>query len=488
MYTKITQQGGMNREKTFTYTASIPDTSNIDWDDSRNGMNDEYNTVTTDATTWVWLYEDTNYGQSGDNILVPANKTNYVLADHDFTKKVGSFKVYDHDPTEVPPTPPPSTEYKTFETLTPPPVANKRYLLFVKNEQTNNNFQPLSFINGVLGLDPSVYNNNALPTTGTIGTDLSMQYQWQFFKVSSGNYVIANCDNGELLAKSENMLDNESVEIELETNTDVSCIYSMTKYQDESDNLSDTIAMRDVTGAGDTFLSTYLDANGANALMEGQGDPYNSSQWYLLEYSEFEMPEITTIGNLGLPTFDNGIAPPLFPIEPQISNSVYVPYFMVNDKTMKNWGDRIQNSPYYLLVQKSQYKISASVMNNTDSVDIFNESWTYGWSVSLSASVSADLGFSIGETLEANLFVVKDSLEASINAELGISLTGGIIGSGSYSKDVSVKIPGRSCVAFYGIETTYELYQMNGISCISNPNVPMRMDNNFLTITGTIPN
>jgi len=50
-----------------------------------------------------------------------------------------------------------------------------------------------------------------------------------------------------------------------------------------------------------------------------------------------------------------------------------------------------------------------------------------------------------------------------------------------------VNIPANSCAAFYGVETTYKLYQMNGISLVSSPNAPMRMDNNFLTIQGDLP-
>ncbi|MBK8567904.1 MAG: hypothetical protein IPN76_32435 [Saprospiraceae bacterium] len=56
------------------------------------------------------------------------------------------------------------------------------------------------------------------------------------------------------------------------------------------------------------------------------------------------MPTLEATTSLSLPEFDNGTAPPIFPappIPPVVSNVVLVPYFMVNDKTMPNWGDRI---------------------------------------------------------------------------------------------------------------------------------------------------
>lgn len=84
--------------KDISQYESIPNTNNVDWDDTSNGMNDVYVSVTTAADVWVWLFNDENYDLSDSSIVVPPGSINYNLKDNDFSGKVGSFKVCNYDP------------------------------------------------------------------------------------------------------------------------------------------------------------------------------------------------------------------------------------------------------------------------------------------------------------------------------------------------------------------------------------------------------
>lgn len=482
MYAKIERKGSMDRTKVYTENASVADTNSECWDGTDNGMNDNISSVTTGEGTWLWLFQGTNFNKTEDSLLVGPNQSNYSLAAHGFDHKLGSFQVCDHDPTLVT-TAPPTTDYRPYRELDSNAIKiDKRYLLFVKNETTGNKFQPLVFLNNSLTTDNNIYNSSNFPTTQTVQSGLSRSYQWQFFEVTSGNYVIANCNSGKLLYKTNNIIEGDSMPITLGTNTDMCGIFSLTEFQEsaESETWSESIAIRDITGPGNGFLT--FDQNG---LCEKVGDSYSNSEWFLLEYSGFELPHLEGENVLTLPSFNNDrTAPPLFPVEPQTTNSALVPYFMANDKTMRNWGDRIKHSPYYLIVQKSQYKLGASIMNNSTVSDMFIENWTYGWSLGISSQISGELGFTLGDTFSIGfLTLVRNNVQVGINAKLGLSFSGQATGNGSYSKDIRINVEPGTSVAFYGIETYYELYQMNGISCVARPNAPMRMDNNFLTIS-----
>lgn len=485
MYAEIVRQGSMTRTKTYTVTASEPDASTVHWDQSNdNNMNDDIATITTQAGTWVWVFQDTNFNTYDTNVIVPPEQS-WNMSEMGFSCKLGSFKVCDSDPNPAPAVAP--TPISTYYQIRDIPAlpANQRYLLLVANSYTQAYLQPLACINSGLVLDATVYSSIEIPDASTIASDLSMYYQWQFFAASDGTYVIANCGTGELISPTTTVTSN-GTSMTLGTDVDTCAAYAITQYQGTDGNWSGVVSLRDVTGAGDTYLTVGSGANNS-VLWESMGTAVGACQWYLMPYSTFELPSLENTTNLSLPSFDNGTAPPKYPFTPELSNAVYVPYFMVNDRTMKNWANRIAYSPYYRLNQYWQFKLAASLMNNTDGQDIFNESWTYGWSVNLSATVNASLGFTLGGQIVENQFLFKEKEEASINAQLGISATVGATGSGSYSKNVSIYVQARTCAAFYGVETTYQLYQMIGNSCVATPGVPMKMDNNFLTITGPIP-
>ncbi len=488
MFVKLVQKGGMHRTKTISQYENIPDTNDIDWDDSSNGMNDHYESVTTSSGVWIYLFQNTSYGDTGQNILVPPNSTNFDLQANGFDEKVGSFKICDHDPTLVEEEPEALNAYRPYY-----PTAIDPYKTYIicREALTPSTYSRLTFTNESLVLD-----GTASPTLAGLKNDAPLNSRWQFFEVSNGNYVIANCQTGQLLYKTneQNPLDPEGgMCMTVGNNTDQCGVYNITQLTEDTLNpevIGDTVAIRDSTGAGDTFLTVDFDSETSKygGIYEAIGNQTSNCEWYLIPYGDVEQPPVQQPVRLDLPAFnDNGIAPPVWPLQPETVNRVWVPYFMVNDKTMKNWGDRIKHSPYYLLIQKAQYKMAASVMNCTNSDDSFNENWTYGWSEDISESVSADLGFTLGDEFEASILVVKDTISAGISGDLGISFSVSIGASGSNSKDVSVNIPAQSCVAFYGVQTTYELYQMNGVSCVATPDVPLKMDNNFLTIQGELP-
>ncbi len=81
----------MNLTKTYNTIAKEPIASKVNWDNSNNGMNDYWATVSTDADTEVHLYSGTDYQDT--SLIVPAGSINFDVAAHGFEEKVASFKV-----------------------------------------------------------------------------------------------------------------------------------------------------------------------------------------------------------------------------------------------------------------------------------------------------------------------------------------------------------------------------------------------------------
>lgn len=90
MYVEILKAGAASYEKLFEQYQNIEDTNNIDWDDTTNGMNDYYETVTS-CNAVVTLFSKTNY--EGDSITVPSGVYKVNLKDNGFDHKVGSIQI-----------------------------------------------------------------------------------------------------------------------------------------------------------------------------------------------------------------------------------------------------------------------------------------------------------------------------------------------------------------------------------------------------------
>jgi hypothetical protein len=482
----IYQQGNKGLTKTYTTAVSVPDTNKVNWDNSNNGMNDYITEVITDVNTFVWLFAEESYNVNGKNIIVP-NGAQWKAADYNVNYKIASFKVCSSNPMPIAPNTNPVSSYVQFQDF--PVALNQRYLLLTGTD--NSLCYPLMNNSGNLSFDKTYAN-----FISAIGLDiddaelpsnLGLAYQWQFFEVSAGKYVIANCLTGELMSPTSTIT-NAGVSMKLDNDIDSVSVYSITQYMTEL-GWNNFVALQDVTDSGNCYLSANAAVENNSIVYGCVGDIHASATWCLYPYGDpIDMPDLSSSAmNSSLPTYVNGTAPTKYPQIPEISNSVYVPYFMVNDKTMRNWGNRITYSPYYRLNQYWQFKLAASVINDTDGQVLFNESWTYGWTTAISGSVSGELGFALADKFTASVVLIKDSIQGALNAKLGITLSATLTGSGTYSKNLSIYVQPNKCAAVYGIETTYELYQMNGYNRVAKPNVPMRMDHNFLTIEGDLP-
>ncbi|MBK8567905.1 MAG: hypothetical protein IPN76_32440 [Saprospiraceae bacterium] len=182
------------------------------------------------------------------------------------------------------PTPPPAlSSYQAYQDLTPAPQAGSNYLLFTANSKTNYKYQPLVLVNGSLQLNASIYNSSNIPTNSGLSatTPVTTECLWQFFEVSPGNYAIANSATGDLLSPTAANSDGK-IQVVPGQDADSASIYSITQHQDSDSSWSDTVAIRDITGPGNCFFTTYPDSNGVNKLYENPGDQVGSCQWCLL--------------------------------------------------------------------------------------------------------------------------------------------------------------------------------------------------------------
>ena len=128
-----------------------------------------------------------------------------------------------------------------FANLTTPIQPNQRYLiLLVYLDQSP--FMQAS--NGNEVLDTTYKNQFNQPASS-----LSLAYQWQFFEISNGNFVIANCNTGQFLQK------NGTNDYKLGTDTDSCAMFSLMQIVGTDGNTGASICMRDVTGAGNMFLT-----------------------------------------------------------------------------------------------------------------------------------------------------------------------------------------------------------------------------------------
>lgn len=305
---------------------------------------------------------------------------------------------------------------------------------------------------------------------------------WQFFKVAENSYTIANYKYGTLY-KIDNS--NGTVSIKsgnLQKNTPiVTPIYG----QDGGDDLEWVqLLVRTTDNQGIIHAQPNLDHY---LRVEAVTDFRFSIKEEKMNPAAETLAEINPAEEIDEPTFVNGTAPTVYPAMPTLMNEYYVPYFMVKDMTLSNMGDRIKQSPYYILRQYGQFSMVAEYKNGSVGSVTFVETWQYGWSATVSANVSAQFGFELGGEIEENEIVVKEEEEAATKLNFGIDLGATAGGSGSYSKQIRAEAPPSKAIAIYGVSANFELYQGDGVSAIAKPNIPMKTNRRYVSISEDYP-
>ena len=305
---------------------------------------------------------------------------------------------------------------------------------------------------------------------------------WQFFKVAENSYALANYKYGNMWKIFKGTEYNCIRTGDLQDETP---LFSLI-YDESKQYIQLVVSTTDVYGIIDADLSRgndedYIRVQAATdfsfKIMEINSNPAKDSLAVLNLMQEIDEP-----------TFINGTAPQSYPSEPMLMNEVYVPYFIVNDKTLASMGDRIQQTPYYILRQYGQYGIIAEYKNGSAGTVTFVETWEYGWSATVSLKVSAQLGFDLGIKLEENEIILKEMEEVNIKVDFGIELGASVSGHGTYSKQIRAEAPPNNTIAIYGTNAFFELYQGDGTSAIASPNMPMKMNRRYVSISQPYPN
>lgn len=306
---------------------------------------------------------------------------------------------------------------------------------------------------------------------------------WQFFKVAENSYAIANYGYGTIWNISSGD-DYSYISLgKLGKESPIITPFVTNSGGDDGDSVQMTVSTVDVIGTvhADADLTDFVRVDSSSdfsfAVKSIKPNSANSS-----------LSETQQGLEINEPTFENGSAPRIYPATPAVMNEVYVPYFMVNDPTMSSLANRIQKTPYYILRQFGQYEMVAEYRNGSKGTVTFVETWEYGWSATVSANMSAQLGFELGGTIEENELVLKETEQITVKANLGIELGASFGVSGTFSKEIRAEAPANTAIAIYGITATFELCQGDGTSAVASPNVPMKTNRRFVSISEPYPN
>ena len=321
------------------------------------------------------------------------------------------------------------------------------------------------------------------PTTQPFpNNEIEDAYLWQFFKVAENTYALANYKYGNLgkLVTSNGYVNLGAGELQKET--PVFTLINRLKQGSDADWVQLYASTVDIEGIvhAQPSLPGYL-------RVEAVTDFSFSIKKEKMNPAAENLVAINTGEEINEPVFINGTAPQTYPVTPMLMNELYVPYFMVKDKTLPNMADRIQQTPYYILRQYGQFEMVAEYKNNSVGTVTFVEHWEYGWSATVSGNISAELGFELGGDIEENEIFLKEEEEVTIKLTLGIDLGASVSGSGSYSKEIRAEAPPATSIAIYGTSATFELYQGNGVTAVAKPNVPMKMNKRYVSISDPTP-
>jgi len=349
------------------------------------------------------------------------------------------------------------------------PQQNKLYNIFCEN---GGQWRPLTIHSNN---EPHCDTQSSSPNTSSHEHE-----SWQFFEIAENSYVLTNYYLGTI-----GSLRNDGSHCSLTTKTTINtntAVFSLIDLDDEEHG-GRWITLSVIGGAMSGCVTPRLADVDFLRIEPNSSD----SRIFIKEVSDnpASLPSLDTINPIGAPTFDNDVAPPLYPATPLLMNTTYVPYFFVNDSTM-NIANQIKQSPYYILNQYGQYKLSISVSNASQESSSITEEWQHGWSDSTSSTVSNSVGVSIGGSVEMNEIFAKETFSEQYNAQLSVSKTQTSEQSGSQSKQITATLPPNSRVAIYGVTCKFEMYQLDGVTPVAKPPTPMNMENGFLVVSEPI--
>lgn len=306
---------------------------------------------------------------------------------------------------------------------------------------------------------------------------------WQFFKVSENAYALCSYKDGRLvkITKSNDGYSNLSLG-NLQKDTPIFTLFAQDKGNSDKGWVQLSVSTVDSQG----IIDAQPDLPGFLRVASVSGFFFSIKEERKNPAAE-NLSEINAAQEIDEPTFIEGTAPQVYPEAPMLMNEVYVPYFMVNDKTLPNMMERIQQTPYYILRQYGQYEMVAEYKNGSVGTVTFVENWQYGWSATVSANISAQLGFGLGGNIEENEILLKETEEAGIKLTFGIDLGVSASVSESSSKEIQAEAPPSTAIAIYGISAFFKLFQGDGVSAIASPNIPMKMNQRYVSISIPYP-
>lgn len=321
-------------------------------------------------------------------------------------------------------------------------------------------------------------------TLGNIPTaDFTDNYLRQFFEISKNVYVIANYGTGRLLSIYNSGAASYLGMGNLDENT---ATFSFPAPDGSEPGPNTPFAVNCDYASG--FVIPDNEAEYFAALT-GVSSLADACVMWIEEGKSIQTPppdEADDVVQLTFPTFTNNEAPPLHPATAELMGCYYIPYFVVNDPMLPDPAQQIKQSPYYILRQYGQYKLSANINNPSANTLTFVEEWQYGWSDSTSSSFSDTIGANIGGSVEGNEIFVKETLSAKINVDMNITLTQTEDQSESQMKQVRINVPTNSLTALYGISTKLSVYQSNGFTLIAQPQAPLCLENGLTVISSDI--
>ncbi|MFK4368868.1 hypothetical protein ABH963_005687 [Bacillus sp. RC55] len=186
--------------------------------------------------------------------------------------------------------------------------------------------------------------------------------------------------------------------------------------------------------------------------------------WKIEEYSDVDMPSITTSTLEPAPEFTNAnTLPPT--AKPVVTNYALIPCVMVTDPFGWNYQTKMQKNPYYAFTKAESWELQAALYNvssgderDYEITEVISQEDQQSMSKTTSITIGADYGFSFGP--------LSTSISASFTEELQVSESH----SNTESVEVTKTLKHNNATdsseswALYYREFSYNLQRLDGSS------------------------
>lgn len=332
---------------------------------------------------------------------------------------------------------------------------------------------------------------------------------WAFFKISDGNYVIANYGTGEILGRAKKngwigtspfggkgkfQIINPLTGGALNDKLDCDPLLVEAAIPSGSTKYALLTSGPGFTGYVMPQLTWDVTKRYSYYTLQNLDDAVDAAVWTINAVDPNTadpapptppaVPKTGEIKKVSTPVMDSYDAPEFIPggrkPESVLVSQSQMPYFLAIDRFKNDPAWRIQNSPYYTVNAMGFYHLVKQLNNNGNSGDSTLEiSYTYGVTEAQSKTMSASLGVSVGFSVEGDEGVpgdeVKEEFSASVTATFGVSETSSTTHSNGITVSDSLTVAPGVAVGVYALSQTYYVYRAGKSSAVGKFTTPIHI-------------